>query len=287
MTDEHQAQRELYLREYDPQKLIPGWQEEIAYLGVESEHARKAHPDRLDQRYGPDDLQRLDLFVPEGVKRPPIQMFFHGGGWQGGDKATRAYPAKWFGPKGVVWASVNYRLAPHATLDEIVDDARHALRWIYENAGIFGGDRNRIFVTGNSAGGHLTGCLLMPGWKGDYGLPEDVIKGATTLSGVFDMRPVERSGVRSTVPMDAEMAARQSPICHLGPGGPPLIISWGADETSVFKSQSRDYAAAWRAAGNIADELEVPECHHFTILDALNRPDDPLMQAIFRQMGVS
>jgi carboxylesterase type B len=199
MTDECQARNELYVREYDPQKLIPGWQEEIAYLGVQSEHVRKVHPGRLDQPYGADDLQRLDLFVPEGVKRPPIQMFFHGGGWQGGDKATRAYPAKWFGAKGVVWASVNYRLAPRATLDEIVDDARHALQWIYENAGTFGGDRNRIFVTGNSAGGHLTGCLLMPGWKGDYGLPDDVIKGATTLSGVFDMRPVERSGVRSTV----------------------------------------------------------------------------------------
>ena len=118
MANNFEAEIELYQREYDPQKGIANWQQGIGHLEIESERVRQRLPCRLDVAYGNDPLQKLDLYVPEAANDAPIQMFLHGGGWHGGDKSSRGYPAEWFVPKGVIWISVNYRLAPAANLDE-------------------------------------------------------------------------------------------------------------------------------------------------------------------------
>ena len=84
---------------------------------------------------------------------------------------------------------VNYALCPKVTIDEIVRQARAAIAWTYKSAGSFGGDPERIYVAGHSAGGHLTGMLLLTNWEGDYALPKEFIKGACAISNLFNLAP--------------------------------------------------------------------------------------------------
>jgi hypothetical protein len=109
---------------YDIEALIPDWQVHVGRMGAESERVRQALPGRLDVAYGPEPLQRLDLFAPAAAKSAPVQLYIHGGAWKGSDKAGRAYPAEVFVAAGAIWAPINYRLAPAASLDQIVDDVR-------------------------------------------------------------------------------------------------------------------------------------------------------------------
>jgi arylformamidase len=271
---------------YDIETLIPDWQTHVARMTAESARVRERLPGRLDVAFGPDPLQRLDVFAPAGVRRAPVQLYIHGGAWKGSDKAGRAYPAELFAAAGAIWAPINYRLAPAASLDQIVDDVRLAASWVYKNAAEIGADRDRIFVSGNSAGGHLAGMLLAADWEAAFDLPAGVVKGATVVSGVYDMRPIMRTALNEALDLDLAMADRNSPIRHLPAPPRPVIVAWGRDETEAFKRQSRDYAAACRAAGSPIEEIEVAGHHHFSILAEFAKPDSRIVRAMFAQMGL-
>jgi arylformamidase len=272
-------------RGYEIEALIPDWQQHVARMGAASERVKKALGGRLDVAFGPDPLQRLDLFMP-ATKGAPVQIYIHGGAWRGSDKAGRAYPAEVFVPAGVIWAPINYRLAPGATLDQIVDDVRLAVSWVYKNADSIGADRDRIYVSGNSAGGHLSGMVLAEGWEPAFDVPSGVVKGACAVSGVFDMRPIMETSLNEALALDAATADRNSPIRHLPAVPRPLIVAWGGRETAAFKRQSQDYAAAWRAKGYPVREIEVADHHHFSILAEFGDRDGPIVRAMLDQMGV-
>jgi arylformamidase len=271
---------------YDVETLIADWQSHVGQMGAESARVRERINGQLDVAFGPAPLQKLDVFAPANAKSAPVQVYIHGGAWRGSDKAGRSYPAEVFVPAGAIWVSINYRLAPAAKLDDIVHDARAAIAWVYKNAAAIGADRDRIFVSGNSAGGHRSGMALTPGWEAEFGLPVGVVKGACAVSGVFDMRRIMRSPLNEPLKLDAATADRNSPLRHLPSPARPLIVAWGGDETDAFKRESRDYAAACRAHGSPVVEIEIPGCHHFSILPEFARRDSALVRAMFAQMGI-
>ena len=151
--------------------------------------------------------------------------------------------------KGISLVTVNYSLAPGATLDTIVRQCRSALTWVWKNAVSFGGDKNSIIVGGSSAGGHLTGMLVAGGWHSEFGLPENTIKGAVPISGLYELEPIRLSHINEWMKLDLAGVLRNSPQRHLPTAGCPIVVSYGETETSEFKRQSAEYAEAWRAAG--------------------------------------
>jgi arylformamidase len=238
--------------------------------------------------YGEADIQKLDIF-PAASANAPVLIDIHGGGWTAGSKNARAFPAEAIVPKGVTWVPIDYGLAPTFKLDSIVDHVRSAVAWTYKNIARHGGDPNRIYVSGNSAGGHLTGTILMPGWHAKYGVPEDVVKGACAMSGVYDMMAVQLAapgGPNDALKMDAAEAKRNSPIFHLPKTFGPLIIGYGAPELPEFKRQSADFAKAWKAAGLPVTEIVVPGAHHFAMSREFANPDSELHQAMMKMIGV-
>src|SRR3954451_12484961 len=125
-----------------PEKLA-AWQER-------SKHFRAAHNELLDQRYGPRERNRIDIFR-SGKKGAPLLAYIHGGYWQ--RNAKEFYSCLAAGPlaRGIDCAFIGYTLAPEATMTEIADEARAALRFLRaQNSGA------RLIVAGWSAGGHLT-----------------------------------------------------------------------------------------------------------------------------------
>lgn len=248
-----------------------------------SEQARRTLPCKLDVAYGDRPKMTLDAF--RAAKRDaPLLVFIHGGYWRALDKSDFSFPATALVPAGVSLVSLNYALAPAATLDEIVEQCRTAIAWLHGHAADLNADPARLYVSGHSAGGHLTAMMLATDWAA-RGLPADAIKGGCAISGVFDLAPILKTSINDDVRLDADMAARNSPLLHVPKAGAPLIAAVGDGETEAFLDQSRRFAEAWGARGMTAQYLPLEGFHHFDVVLELAKADSPLTQAMLAQIA--
>ncbi len=141
-------------------------------------------------------------------------------------------------------------------------------------------DISRIFVAGHSAGGQQVGMLCETDWQGEYGLPDDIIKGGIPISGVFDLHPLRYSYLQPKLLLTHEIILRQSPYLNIPRSAPPLLITFGEDETKEFHRQSTDFLQAWRANG-LEGELLVQEGkHHFSAIEGLTDENSSLCNAV-------
>lgn len=272
--------------EYEIDSKIPDREEIQARYAAWSREATSAHAGAaLDVAYGPDPRQRLDILPAAGGGAPAI-LFFHGGYWTGGAKESRRFPATVWNAHGVAWVSVEYRLTPAVTLDDVVADARRAVAWFHRNAERYGCDPRAIHVCGNSAGGHLAGMLAAAGWQVPHGLPEDVVKSATALSGLFELEPLRGTFVDAWLKLDTQAARRNSPILLPPRSELPVVVSWGGRESREFGRQSESYASICRGAGARVTVVDRPLANHLSIIGELADPASPLFAAIAKSLAV-
>lgn len=272
------------LAPYDVEGATPDFRDALRQYSEASRETRRRHPAQLDVAYGKGPAERLDIFLSE-IPRAPIIVFIHGGGWSASSKEDRSFPADVFCAAGAIWISLEYPLAPKARLDEIVESVRCGIAWVYKNAASFGGDPARIYLCGNSAGGHLAGMALATDWE-VQGLPRDLIKGVTTISGVFQMVPIMRSPANDWLKLDIDTAVRNSPIFDLPDHPCPLICAVGTDEPPEFIEQSQVFASAWRCKGYPSLFLPMEGRNHFSIIAELGKAESPLVQALLKQVGL-
>ena len=273
-------------REYRARGTVPieVFEACIARYAADSARARETLECRADVAYGETADEVVDVF-PAGAGAP-VLFYIHGGYWRMLSQKESAFMAECFVGLGAAVVTVNYSLAPAASLDDIVAQCRRALAWTHREAASFGGDPERIFVTGSSAGGHLTGAMISGGWHAGFGVPADVVKGACAISGIFDLEPIRLSEVNEWARLDEASARRNSPIHHLPEQGCPLVVAYGGNETSEFKRQTDDYARAWRERGFSAEHVDMSETNHFDIVFDYQNPDGRLTGAVRALMGV-
>ncbi len=255
-----------------------------AFCGRESEKAREDLNHHLDVPFGPTLAEHVDLY-PAG-EGAPVLVYVHGGFWALRTAREFGFVARGPVSRGAATVVTNYALCPAVTIDEIVRQTRAAVAWTYENAPSFGGDPERIHVAGHSAGGHLVGMLLVTDWPGVYGLPADIIKGATAISGLFDLAPFPYTFLQPKTQFTWDQVQRNSPILHLPDAAPPLLVAYGEDETDEFKRQSEDYLGAWKAKGLPGERLVLPGKNHFDVIDGFLDAGSPLLSRIIGQMGL-
>ena len=263
-------------------KDLPAYQQENA----EMSHKVVKNLDCFkDVQYGNDEPQKLDIF-PAAVDRAPILVDIHGGGWRSGSRNIRSFPASSVTKAGVMWVPIDYGLAPNYSIHQMVDHVRSAIVWLYHNVSKYGGDPSKLYVSGNSAGGHLTGCILMPNWHKNFGVPSDIIKGACAISGVYDLQALVHAeyGYNDELGMDIETAQNFSPLFNLPTKGCPLIVSYGAPEPNEFRRQSRVYYEAWKDGGFPATEIVVNGAHHFAMSRQMSDPNSALFQAVTKMI---
>ena len=275
--------------QYDLLKLFP---EEAARYGEFCVRESEAARDRLDHRlgvpFGPTLAEHVDVY-PAGNSAgegAPVLVYVHGGFWVLRTSGEFGFVARGPVSRGVATVVTNYALCPVVTIDEIVRQTRAAVAWAYKNARSFGGDPERIHVAGHSAGGHLVAMLLATDWPGDYGLPADIIKGATAVSGLHDLAPFPYTFLQPKVQLTWDQVRRNSPIHHLPEWSPPLLVAYGGDETEEFKRQSDDFFAAWKAKGLAGERLVVPGKNHYDIVDGFLDAGSPLLSKIMGRMGL-
>ena len=263
-------------------KDLPAYQQESAEMSLKVVNNLDCFK---DVQYGNDEPQKLDIF-PAAVDRAPILVDIHGGGWRSGSRNIRSFPASSVTKAGVMWVPIDYGLAPNYSIHQMVDHVRSAIVWLYHNVSKYGGDPSKLYVSGNSAGGHLTGCILMPNWHKNFGVPSDIIKGACAISGVYDLQALVHAeyGYNDELGMDIETAQNFSPLFNLPTKGCPLIVSYGAPEPNEFRRQSRVYYEAWKDGGFPATEIVVNGAHHFAMSRQMSDPNSALFQAVTKMI---
>lgn len=232
-------------------------------------------------KFGPSLDERLDLFsAHETTERPPIVVFVHGGYWRLSDGNDYGFVARGLHRFAAVNV-VNYTLVPKAPLGEIVRQVRAAITWTWHNAHRTGGDRDRIYVVGHSAGAHLTVMAALTDWSGEYGLPANLIEGAFAISGLYDLRPLPYSFVGPALQLTGRDILELSPMLRDLPArAPRLKIAYGEDETPEFIRQSDDFLMRWRAADLQGDSSIRSDRNHFSIMLDLAEPDSDLVREI-------
>ncbi len=236
---------------------------------------RARMPDHLNLAYGDAPRARLDFFAANRSGAPTL-LFFHGGYWQRNAKDGFSFIAEGPLAYGFHVAVAGYTLAPEAAMDDIVGQARSALQWLHRQLAALGGDPARLYVGGWSAGGHLTAMLM----------DEPLVAGGLAISGLFDLEPIRLSYLNDKLGLNAEQARRNSPLLNLPARAAKFSIAYGSDELPELKRQSREFGAAWTAHGLPGEMIEVPDCHHYAVLEQLAQPDGLLAKALAVSAGV-
>jgi arylformamidase len=259
----------------------------LARAGAESARARAELPLSFDVPYGAHHAERLDVFPAARPGPAPVHVFVHGGYWQRMDKADFSFVVRGLRPAGAVTVVVNYGLVPSIDLDELVRQCRAAVAWIYRHARRWGGDPDRITVSGHSAGGHLVAMLMSTDWARFGGLPADVVKAGSGISGLYDLEPIRLSYLNETLGLTAETARRNSPVHVVPEAAGSLLLAVGALEGDEYHRQTETLAAAWRRRGHAVEVMDMAGHNHFSIVTELGGPERPLSRAILRQMGLT
>jgi len=254
---------------YNNREAVANAADILADWAARSARVRAAHGEHLDLAYGDAPRQRIDLFLAADPKAPTL-AFIHGGYWQMNSKETFAFLADGPLAQGINFALIGYTLAPEARLDRIVGEIRHALEWLGEHLGDYGADPARLYVSGWSAGGHLTAMAM----------PLRLVRGGIAISGLFDLEPIRLNYLNEKLGLDAAEAARNSPLLHLPPMAGELIVTYGTAELPELCRQSVDYAQAWVERELPGHLLPIGGANHFTILEALASPTGALTQAV-------
>ena len=274
---------------YDQSVWAKNAQEVIKRYGTSSEAIRAKYKFET-KAYGEGEDNKLDIFPPvkaAPASGAPVHMFIHGGAWRGGRKEMYSFPAPTFAENGAIFIAIGFSSIPKVRLPDMAHQVRSAVAWAYKNAKSFGGDPERIFVSGHSSGGHLCGVVLVTDWS-KYGVPATVLKGGIPVSGMFDLHPVMLSARSSYVKISKEEEDALSAQRHLGRIACPVTLVYGDGETPEFKRQSRDMAAALKAKVKQPSQLiEVKGVNHFEIIETLGKPDGALGKAALKQMGLA
>ena len=273
---------------YDQAQYAPNLAQLTRRYATSSEAVRTRLGPPVRLSYGPTAIEGLDLYATKRA-RAPINVFIHGGAWRGGLARDYAFAAELFvnaGAHHVVLDFINV-LEAGGSLMPMAEQVRRAVAWVHRNAPRFGGDPDRIYVSGHSSGAHLAGVVLTTDWRGEFNLPTDTVKGVLCCSGMYDLKPVRLSARSQYVRFTNEMEQALSPQRHLDRIHAPVIVAHGTLETPEFQRQARDFAAALGAAGKPVQLLVGEGYNHFEIPETLASPYGVLGRAVLTQMNLA
>jgi arylformamidase len=237
--------------------------------------------------YGAGPMEALDVFTTKAANAP-VNVFVHGGAWRTGLAANYAYAAEMFVNAGAHHVVLDFNNVLETGGDLVMaQQVRSGVAWVYRNAASFGGDAERLYVCGHSSGGHLAGVLLTTDWQKDFGLPPGLIKGGVCGSGMFDLKPARLSKRSEYVKFTDETEDKLSPQRHLDQLVAPVHLVYGTLETPEFQRQSRDFAAAAKAAGKQVALSVMESCNHFEVMEQLGNPYSLFGRAVLEQMRLA
>lgn len=254
-------------------RLGPGYPALVERLMTRSAAQREASGARVDLAYGEGERDKLDFFSGGDANRPVV-VYMHGGYWQRGDKSMYSFVTEGFVKHGVSVAVLNYNLTPSVRIGEIPPQIRKAVAWTWHNASDLGFSREKMFIMGHSAGGHLTAMMMATDWPTfDAALPADLVRAGLPISGLFELEPLVHTSINEGPQMDIEEAVAESPAFIPPVTNAPQLVVVGGAETEEFLRQSDDYCAKYATAERPMERYNVPDADHMGELERLAEDD--------------
>ena len=258
---------------YDQSVWAPNQQQVTGRYATNSDltRARLGAPRRV--AYGPTEIEKLDIYSPKRGNAP-VMVFIHGGAWRGGRSKDYAFLAENFVRAGAHFVVVDFAWAQDVggSLFAMADQVRRAVAWCHRNAASFGGDTNRLYVSGHSSGGHLAGVVAVTDWQRDFGLPPDAVKGTVCVSGIYDLQPVRLSSRSGYVKFTDDMVQALSTMRYIERIRAPMVVAYGKLESPEFQRQNREFAEALQAAGRPVLLVVGEGYNHFELIETLASP---------------
>jgi arylformamidase len=270
---------------YDQSKYAPNFEQVVKRYTSNSiaMRTRVGEPKRFN--YGPTPIEQLEIY---STNRPnaPIHIHIHGGAWHQRPASDYAFPAEMLMNAGAHYVVPDFISVDEANGDllPMLEQVRRSIAWTARNAKSFGGDAERIYLSGFSSGSHLAGVALLTDWRKDLDLPDDVLKGAVLSSGMYDLKPVRLSARSRYVKFTDEMEENLSTQRHLARIRTPLVLAHGTFETPEFQRQTRDFASALKAANKPVQYLVNENYNHFEMMETFANPYGLLGRAVLEQM---
>jgi acetyl esterase/lipase len=222
-----------------------------------------------DLSYGPDARQTLDVYRRQTTHNAPVMLFWYGGSWQHGDKDYYRFVGASLARRGFLAIMPDYRLAPDHAFPAFVEDAASAVRWARDHAEAYGGDPDRIYISGHSAGGHSALMLALdPQYLGEVGLAPSDITGVVSLAGPTGLENLRGKGLRGVFPQavpDRAFSPVALALSH-AVDTPPILLMTGLDDDVIYASSVAKLADAIRAGGGTATVEAYPGIGHIGLI---------------------
>jgi arylformamidase len=251
------------------------------------EASRKAlHQPHVELAYGSEERNRIDLFPAPGAgPDAPVLVAIHGGLWFLFDKWMMHFLAPAWTAAGVHVACPNYRLAPEASLDDIVADCRSAIAFLHLGRAANGIGSGPIFVTGHSAAGQIAAVMASTDWpEFDRRLPARLLHGFVGVSGFYDIEPFYGTGFQSQTQFAPEAYRRWNPVSLVRPGKPPGLLVTGGKESGLLHAMMDGYAGLLGTAGVPVTTIDVPGEDHFSVLARLGHPSSEVFRRAYAKL---
>ena len=233
---------------------------------------------KADVPYGQHPRQRLDVFRPD-VGQPrtreaaPVVVIVYGGSWNSGRKEDYSFLGKAFAARGFVAMVIDYRLVPEVRFPKFLDDCALATHWAHTHAAAFGGDPQRVFLLGHSAGAYNAAMIALDGrYLTAAGSRPSIIRGVAALAGPFDFLPLDVASTQAAFGAAADLNQTQ-PVNFASSAAPPMFLATGDDDDddTVKPRNTRALAQKLTAAGAKVTVKTYPGIGHAGIMLALSR----------------
>jgi acetyl esterase/lipase len=236
---------------------------------------RNGYTRTADLSYGQHARQRLDVYAPtvlSDAASRPVVVFFYGGSWESGDRADYRFVAQALASQGVVAVLPDYRVYPEVRFPDFIADGASALRWAKDHAARFGGDPDRLFVMGHSAGAHIAAMLALdPRYLRAVNMSPRQLRGMIGLAGPYDFLPLQSETLK-TIFGPSDERWRSQPINFVDGSNPPMLLITGTDDTTVSPGNSARLAAKVRARGGPVAVKTFPDVAHAGLIVRLAEP---------------
>ncbi len=267
--------------QYDNGRRVAGLPAILADWRARATTARRTTRHRPSLGYGLGPAETFDLFEPDddATRDRPLLVFIHGGYWRSLSKDDFAWIAPAYVARGAKVAVVDYGLAPRVPLETIVRQNLRALATMWLNAERLGIARDRIVVSGHSAGGHLTAMMLAARWPAyDPRLSTNLLRGGVAISGLFDLEPIRHAPyLNADLQLTLDRVAPLSPLYMTPASDAPLVTAVGGDESDEFRRHTRELGVAWSSV--LREDVPLPGANHFTACERFATPGERLFEA--------
>ncbi len=231
--------------------------------------------------YDPQHGLALDVYRPTGLTagKVPVVVFLYGGNWKTGERAQYRFVGRRLAQQGVLAIVADYRTFPRTTFPGFVEDGAGAVAWAQRHADEYGGDPQRLFVAGHSAGAQIAALIgTDPRYLAAHGMQPRDLAGVIGLSGPYDF---EITGYEDVFGPEAQWPRAQA-VNFVDGNEPPFLLVHGTGDTVVEAKDSQELADKLRAAGGEATLLWLPEAGHLAPLVGIRAPgrQPTLMPAI-------